>query len=144
MMVAKYKVCPYDGQLKRFGDNRDDNDYNDCIGCSHYSHCNVVEVKIVSGYGKEVADGKEQERFLADFKSTLRGFGLQVASIVSERPTGGPITLMVPDHIEYSDITKAFLSFATALAQQELVPEVKFDLILPGCLSSITILGTRW
>lgn len=143
MMVAKYKVCPYDGQSKCLGDNRDDEDYNDCIGCSYYSHCNVVEVKIVSGYGKEVADRKEQDRFLADFKSTLKDFGLPVNSIVSERPTGGPITLMVPDHVEYSNITKAFLSFATALARQEQA-EVKFDLILPGCSSPITILGTRW
>lgn len=87
---------------------------------------------------------EEQEKFLSDFKNILEDRGLPIDSIVSERATGGSMILDVPDYVEHGEIAKAFLSFATDLARQESRTQVSFDLILPGCSESITVLETGY
>ena len=64
MVVTKYRVCPFDGRDKRLGDNRDDTDYNDCIGCSGYNHCNIVKA------GKEARQKQDQMYSLAMWTHT--------------------------------------------------------------------------
>ena len=102
-----------------------------------------MKVRVISGYGKESASIEEQEKFLSDLKGTLEERGLPIDSIVSERATGGPITLDVPDYVEYGEVTKAFLSLATGLARQ-CGEQVSFDLVMPGCSEPFTVLGTGY
>jgi len=103
-----------------------------------------MKVRVISGYGKESVSAEEQEKFLRDFKNVLEDRGLPIDSMVSERATGGPVILDVPDYVEHGEITKAFVSFATDLARQEKRTQVSFDLILPGCSEPITVLGTGY
>lgn len=48
-----------------------------------------MKIKINSGFGQESDTRAQQEEFLSSIKETLRGYGLQVSSITSERKTGG-------------------------------------------------------
>ena len=107
----------------------------------------VKKVVIVEGYGEEKATKKEQQEFLNKLKDILLRFGLPTDSIVSERTTGGPITIDVPGYLEPNEITRAFLSLATVLSQEASREEgeeihVSFGLRLPGCSEPLTILGT--
>ncbi|MFH0912600.1 MAG: hypothetical protein V1807_03010 [Patescibacteria group bacterium] len=105
-----------------------------------------MKVLITGGYGDDETTEAEQKKFLNDFKNLLRQHGLPVDSIVSERTTGGPIILTISDDVDPDEIPRAFLSLATALAQQvsgkiSQNADVSFVLRLPGCSEPITVTG---
>lgn len=109
-----------------------------------------MKVIIVNGYGNEKETEVQQEKFLNYFKSLLLHHGLSISSIVSERTTGGEITLDIPDDVDPDEITRSFLSLATTLSQEASLKEgeeihVSFDLVFPALGSvPITVLGTGY
>lgn len=98
-----------------------------------------MKVKITSGFGHETTEEKQIE-FLREFKNTLRGFGLPVSEISSEKKTGGTISLEVPDHIELNEVTRSLASFAEVLARQE-QRDVYFDIYVSRYGFQITVAG---
>ncbi|MBZ9572877.1 hypothetical protein KJA17_01645 [Patescibacteria group bacterium] len=98
-----------------------------------------MKVKILRGFGCETTEEKQAE-FLREFKDTLRGFGLPVSEISSEKKTGGPISLEVPDHLELNEITRSLASFAEVLARQER-RDVYFGIYVPQYDFQVTVAG---
>ena len=75
-----------------------------------------MKVKLYGMFEQEQTE-EEQTEFLSDLKETFCGFKLPVQKISSERKTGGPVILEVPD-LELPDITRALASFAEVFARQ--------------------------
>ena len=108
-----------------------------------------MKVLIMGGYGEEKTTDVGQEEFLNHIREFLIRVGLPVDSIVSERITGGPITLEVPN-VDPDEILRAFLALATFLAGQASEEErenidVSFDLRLSmsdGDYLPLTVLGS--
>ena len=88
----------------------------------------IIVVK--SGFGDSTSKA-EHQKFLQDFRETLRGFGLPVSAISSEKQTGGSISLEVRDDFELNEITRSLASFAEVLARQ-VGRDIYFDIeVLP-------------
>ena len=104
-----------------------------------------MEVVITEGYGVEKETKEQQKSFLNYFKKLLNAYGLTIDCIVSERTTGGPITITIPDSIDPDFVTRVFLSLATDLAKEEQEYEyVSFGLRFPFCSESFLVTGSLY
>lgn len=97
-------------------------------------------VKVARGFGPDMDGEDEQLRFLDWFKTVLEICGLQICGISSERPTGGPIVLEVPEGTEAREIIGAFQQLATTRSEEALC-EIAFDLVIDGCGEPVTVVG---
>ena len=104
-----------------------------------------MKVMVVTGYGQEKETKAQQKKFLNYFKELLNAYGLQINCIVSERATGGPITITTPDDTDPDFITRVFLSLATDLAKNDNENEYcTFDLVFPFCPEPISVTGSAY
>ena len=88
-------------------------------------------VVVVKGGFSDSSSKAEHQKFFQDFSETLRGFGLPVSAISSEKETGGSISLDVPDDLELNEVTRSLASFAEVLARQ-VGRDIYFDIeVLP-------------
>lgn len=98
-----------------------------------------MKVIIKLGFEREATEA-EQRISLNALKETLIGFQLPVSDISSERKTGGPISLEIPEEMELHEITRSLASFAEALACQN-QRDVHFDIEVPKHGFEVTIAG---
>jgi hypothetical protein len=75
-----------------------------------------MEIIIVKGYGADVTEEAQRQR-LNLFYVALRDRGLAISEVISERETGGKITIYLPDETNYSHINNAMANFVQDLAE---------------------------